>query len=77
MLTHNIVRNNDRSPEEKEEAHVRKAADFLSHFQCSRARKYLQSNGLGNHTDPAIADQMARKHPSHKAPMTTLSNDEM
>ncbi len=35
MLAHNIVWNNDRSPEGKKEAHVRKAADFLSHFQCS------------------------------------------
>jgi hypothetical protein len=58
MLAHNIVWNDIRSPKEKEEAYVRKAADFVSHFQCSQARKHLQSNGLGNHTDPAIADQM-------------------
>jgi hypothetical protein len=32
MLVHNIVRNNDRSPKEKEEAHVHKAADFMSCF---------------------------------------------
>jgi hypothetical protein len=77
MLVRNIVQNNDRSPEEKEEAHVPKAADFLFRFQCSQARNHLQSNGLGNHTDPAIADQMTRKHPACKAPMNTLSNDEM
>ncbi len=28
-------------------------------------------------TDPAIVDQMTRKHPARKAPITTLSNDEM
>jgi hypothetical protein len=79
MLTHNIIWNNDRSLEEKEEAHKRKATDFSSRFQCSQsqARKHLQSNGLGNHTDPAIADQMTRKHPARKAPMTTLTYDEM
>jgi hypothetical protein len=77
MLAHNIVWSDDRSPEEKEEAHVRKAADFLSRFQCSRARKHQQSNGLGEHTDPAIADQMTRKHPARQAHITTLSNDEM
>jgi hypothetical protein len=77
MLAHNIIWNNNRPTGKKEEAHVRKAADFLSHFQCSQARKQLQSNGLGNHTDPAIADQMTRKHPACKAHITTLSNDEM
>ncbi len=70
MLAHNIVRNGDRSPEEKEEAYVHKAADFLFRFQCSQDRKHLQSNCLGNHTDPAIADQMTRKHPARKAPIT-------
>ncbi len=35
MLAHNIVRNNDRSLEEKEEVPVHKAADFLFRFQCS------------------------------------------
>jgi hypothetical protein len=77
MLAHKIVQNNNRSPEEKEEAHVHKAADFLSCIQCSHTRKHLQSNGLGNHTDPAIVDQMTRKHLACKAPTTTLSNDEM
>jgi hypothetical protein len=77
MFTHKIVWNNNRSPGEKEEAHVRKAADFLSRFQCSQARRHLQSYGLGNHTDTAIADQMTWKHPVHKAPVTALSNDEM
>ncbi len=38
---------------------------------------YIQSNGLSNHTDPASVDQMTRKHPAQKAPITTLSNDEM
>ncbi len=35
VIAHNIVWKEDRSPEEKEEAHVHKAADFLSRFQCS------------------------------------------
>ncbi len=61
----------------KREAHVCKAEDFLSHFQCSQARKHLESNGLGDNTDPAIADQMTQKHPACKAPISTLSNDEM
>jgi hypothetical protein len=56
---------------------VRKAADFLSCFQCSQARKHPQSNGLGDHTDPAIVDQMTWRHPARKAPITTPSNDEL
>jgi hypothetical protein len=56
---------------------VHEAANFLSRFQCSQARKHLQSNGLGDHTDPAIVSQMAQKYPARKAPTTTLSNDEL
>ncbi len=54
-----------------------KSTDFLSCFQCSQARKHLQSNGLGDHTDPAIVDQMTWKHPVRKAPITTPSNNEL
>jgi hypothetical protein len=77
MLAHNVIQNNDTSLEEKEEAHVRMAADFLSHFQCSQARNHLQSNGLGDHTNPAIANQMIWKHTARKTPIITLSNDEI
>jgi hypothetical protein len=39
VLAHKIGQKDNRSPEEKGKAHVRKAADFLSCFQCSQARK--------------------------------------
>ena len=77
LLVHNIVLTDNRMAEEKEEMHVCKAVDFLSCFQFSQARKHLQSNGLGNHTDPAIADQISWKHPAWKAPITTWSNNEL
>lgn len=59
-----------RTKEEKELAYIRKATDLLSRFQCSKARKCLQSNGLGNHTDAEVVDQMKRKHPACKTPIT-------
>jgi len=59
-----------RTQLDKDEALIRKAADLLSCFQCSKARKHLQSNGLGDHADPNIIDQMKRKHPLRKRPIT-------
>ena len=52
-----------------------KVCDFLSRFQCSRARKHATSNGLGNINSEDIMEQMKRKHPSRKteiAPLTEL-----
>ncbi|KAL7525155.1 hypothetical protein ACHAXR_000881, partial [Thalassiosira sp. AJA248-18] len=38
---------------------------------------YLQSNGLGNHTDDDIVQQMAHKHPKQKSPIQPLSVPEL
>ena len=59
-----------RTQSDKDEALIQKAADLLSRFQCSKAQKHLQSNGLGDHVDPNIIDQMKRKHPLQKQPNT-------
>ena len=66
-----------RTDDTKDEAKIRKATDLLSRFQCSKARKYLQSNGLGNHTDNAIAEQMKWKHPKRKIPIMQLTDAEL
>ena len=71
-----LHRVDERTPDEKDEAAVRKAADLLSRFQCSKARKYLQSNGLGDHQNPSIIDQMCRKHPQCKQSISPLSEGE-
>ena len=66
-----------RTEDDKDMAAIRKAADLLARFQCSKARKHLQSNGLGDHTDEAIIEQMTRKHPARKKPITPLSNEDL
>ena len=70
-----VYSDDSRTDDTKDEAKIRKAADLLSRFQCSNALKYLQSNGLGNHTEDAIAEQMKRKHPKWKLPITQLTDD--
>ena len=60
-----------------EEAQLRAAADLLSRFQCSKARKLLQSNGLGDREDPAIVEQMTRKHPKRKEAIAELTAAEL
>ena len=46
--------NDDRSESTKDEAKLHKAADLLARIQYSKACKYLQPNGLGDHADDAI-----------------------
>ena len=59
--------------EDVKEAKIWAAADLLSRFQSSKARKLLQSNGLGDHANPEIVAQMTRKHPKRKKPITGLT----
>ena len=58
-------------------AKIRRAAELLSRFQCSKSRKFLQSNGLGDHNDPAIVAQMKSKHPRRKEEVTPLTAAEL
>jgi len=66
-----------RTQKDQDEAQIRKAADLLSRFQCSKARKHLQSNGLGDHANPDIIEQMKRKHPLRKKTASLLSASEL
>ena len=68
---------NSRTNDTEDEAKIRKAADLLSRFQYSKACKYLQSNGLGDHTEDATAEQMKRKYPKQKLPITQLTDAEL
>ena len=52
-------------------------ADLLTCFQCIKAWKYLQFNGLGDQTDAEIVDQMKQKHTACKRPITPLSDAEL
>lgn len=56
------------------EAKISKAADLLTRFQYSKARQYLQSNGLGGHNNREIIEQMRRKHPWRKEEIDPLSD---
>ena len=66
-----------RAQSDKDEDLIRKAADLLSRFQCSKSRKHLQSNGLGDHTNPDIIDQMKRNPPLRKNVITPLTGAEL
>ena len=61
-----IHSNDDRSQGTNDEAKLRKVSYLLTRMQCSKAHKYLQSNGLGNHIEEASVEQMMQKHPALK-----------
>ena len=77
VLAQTVHRDDNRTEDIKDETKIRKAADLLSRFQCSKARKCLQSNGLGDHTEESIVEQMKRKHPARKKPITPLTEEEL
>ena len=72
-----VHRDDSRTTDTKDEVKIRKAADLLSRYQCRKARKYLQLNELGDHTKDAIVEQMKRKHPKRKLPITQLLEVEL
>ena len=72
VLAWSVHDDNTRSQSDHDEANIWKAADLLSRFQYIKARKFLQSNGLGDHLDEHIVNQMAWKHPARKTPMSPL-----
>ena len=63
MLAQTLHRDDTRSQSDRDEANIRRAADLLSHFQCIKAQKFPQSNGLGDHLEEPIGKQMTQKHP--------------
>ena len=56
---------------------IRKVADLLSQFQCSKAQKHLQSSGLGDHNDETIVQPMTRKYSKQKTPITPITDAEL
>ena len=62
---------------ERDEQLVRRACELLSRAQFGKARKLLQSNGLGDHMDEAIIEQMRKKHPERKEEITPLTEEEL
>ena len=67
----------DQCKEKEDKKKVRKICDHLTKFQSSLAWKLAQSNGLGDHTNPEIIEQMKRKHPTHKKEITPLTDEEL
>eukprot|EP00956_Cyclotella_meneghiniana_P000879 scaffold1017_cov33-Cyclotella_meneghiniana.AAC.1 len=43
----------------------------------SKARKFLESNGIGDHNSEDIIAQMTKKHPKRKKPITPLTAAEL
>ena len=56
VLAATIHVTDERPDDDKDEARIRRASELLGRFQCSKARRYLQSNGMGNHKDPDIIE---------------------
>ena len=71
------MHHDDQSDDSKEMNKIRKAADLIGRFQLGKARRHLQSNSLGNHTDNNIIQQLHRKHPARKKAMTPLTEEEL
>ena len=64
------------SSEEKDSSRVRKVCYLLSMLQCSRARKHVTSNRLGDINNKNIVQQMKRKHSSRKKEITPITESE-
>ena len=77
LLAKSIHRVDNRALEEVGEAKLWPASELVSRFQCSKARKFLQSNGLGDHNDPAIVEQIQAKYPRRKEAVTPLTAAEL
>ena len=75
--SNNIERPTERNEEKVRENTINQVHEFLTKLQCGRARKRAMSNGIGDHTDPIIIEQMKRKHPARKSPITPLTNEEL
>ena len=66
VLAHILHMDGTRSQSDRDEANIWEAADLLSHFQCSKAHKFLQSNGLGDHLEEPIVEQNELAAPKTK-----------
>jgi hypothetical protein len=71
------MHHDNQSNDSKEMSKIRKAGDLIGRFQLGKARRHLQSNGLGYHTDDNIIQQLDRKHPTRKEAMTPLTEEEL
>ena len=74
FLVHTVDR---QLQDNKDNAQICCAADLLSRSQYCKTWKQLQSNRTGNHRDPAIIEQMQRKHPARKEDITELTETEL
>ena len=75
--SNNIERPTQRNEEKEKENTINQVHEYLTKLQCGRARKRAMPNGIGDHTDPNIIEQMKRKHPAQKLPITPLTNEEL
>ena len=75
--SNNIERPTERNEEREKENTINQVHEYLTKLQCGRARKRAMSNGIGDHTDPNIIEQMKRKHPARKSPIVPLTNEEL
>jgi hypothetical protein len=69
-------RTDNRNGDAKDVARLRRACELLSRGQFGRARKYLQSYGLGDHYDELILEQMKTKHPARKGDIAAMTPEE-
>ena len=77
VLGGNVSRGKSKSEEDEDFEKLRAASEFLAQSQYSRARRHLQSFGLGDHTDPEIIRQMETKHPKRKEPIKPLTEEQL
>ena len=77
VLSQTLSRDDTRNSQQKDEAKVKRAAELLSRLKPSKARKFLESNGIGDHNSEDIIAQMTKKHPKRKKPITPLTAAEL
>ena len=77
LLVRSIHCVDNRTLEEVDEAKLWRVDEILSQFQCSKTIEFLHSNGLGDHNNPAIVEQMQSKRPRRKEAVTPLMAEEL
>ena len=63
---------NDMTQEERDTSKLKRVMDLMSRSKYGLSRKEMQSNGLADHTEPRMIDQMKAKHPLQKKQLQDL-----
>ena len=63
---------NDMTQEERDTSKLKRVIDLMSRSKYSLARKEMQSNGLADHSDLHMIEQMKAKHPARKRQLQDL-----